>query len=208
MNNPMETVFVVDDDASIRRALFYLLESAGYRAETYASVEEFLARERFDGVGCIVLDLRMPGVSGMELQEKLLQSEYSIVPIIFLTGHGELAIGIQAMKKGAVDFLTKPCDDEQLLAAVSVALAKARRARTDLEETQAIRGHIGQLTPRELEILRHVIAGRMNKQIAADLDIAEDTVKKHRGHIMDKLGVASVAELVRLSEKAGIDPIG
>jgi FixJ family two-component response regulator len=208
MNNPMETVFVVDDDASIRRALFYLLESAGYRAETYASVEEFVARERFDGVGCIVLDLRMPGLSGMELQEKLTQSDCNVMPVIFLTGHGELDIGIEAMKKGAVDFLTKPCDDEKLLEAVSVALAKARRTREDLEETHAVRGRIRHLTLREHEILRHVIAGRLNKQIAAALDIAEDTVKKHRGHIMDKLGVASVAELVRLSEKAGIDPVG
>jgi FixJ family two-component response regulator len=208
MNNPMETVFVVDDDASIRRALSYLLESAGYRAETYASVEEFLARESFDGVGCIVLDVRMPGLSGMELQVKLLESDCDVMPVIFLTGHGELDIGIQAMKKGAVDFLTKPCDDEQLLEAVAAALAKARRARTDREETKTVRGRVGQLSPREHEILRHVIAGRLNKQIAAALDIAEDTVKKHRGRIMDKLGVASVAELVRLSEKAGIDPVG
>lgn len=206
MNNPRATIFVVDDDASVRRALFYLLESAGYRAETYASVEEFLARERFDGVGCIVLDLRMPGLNGMELQEKLIQSDCNVMPVIFLTGHGELDIGIQAMKKGAVDFLTKPCDDEKLLEAVSVALANCRKARTTLEETQAVRRRIGQLTPREQEVLRHVIAGRLNKQIAAALDIAEDTVKKHRGNIMDKLGVESVAALVRLSEKAGIYP--
>jgi FixJ family two-component response regulator len=148
----------------------------------------------------------MPGLNGMELQEKLIQSDCNVMPVIFLTGHGELDIGIQAMKKGAVDFLTKPCDDEKLLEAVSVALANCRKARTTLEETQAVRRRIGQLTPREQEVLRHVIAGRLNKQIAAALDIAEDTVKKHRGNIMDKLGVESVAALVRLSEKAGIYP--
>ena len=200
-------MFVVDDDASIRRALFYLLESAGYRAEVYASAEEFLARERFDGVGCIILDVRMPGLSGMELQEKLLRSDYSGMPVVFLTGHGELGIGIRAMKKGAVDFLTKPCDDEQLLTVVSDALAKARQARAEFDEAQTIRGRIRQLTPREEEILRHVIAGRLNKQIAADLVIAEDTVKKHRGRLMEKLCVGSVADLVRLAEKAGIKPI-
>ena len=200
-------MFVVDDDASIRKALFFLLESAGYRAETYPSAEEFLARERFEGAGCIILDVRMPGLSGMDLQEKLLRSDYGGLPIIFLTGHGELGMGIRAMKKGAVDFLTKPCDDGQLLEAVSNAIAKARRARAEFEEAQTIRGRIRQLTPREHDILRHVIAGRLNKQIAADLVIAEDTVKKHRGRLMEKLCVASVADLVRLAEKAGIKPI-
>lgn len=199
------TVFVVDDDASMRRALSYLLESAGYRAETYSSAENFLAREHYDGVGCIILDVRMPGLSGMGLQEKLIRSDYAM-PIIFLTGHGELDMGIQAMKKGAVDFLTKPCDDEQLLRAVHGAIEKARQAREGFEEAREIRRRIGLLTPRENEILRCVITGMLNKQIAAKLAIAEVTVKIHRGRIMEKLCAASVADLVRLAEKAGIEP--
>ena len=122
------TVFVVDDDDSMRRALSYLLLSAGFGVETYSSAEEFMTREQYDGVGCIILDVSMPGLSGMDLQEKLIRSAYSI-PIIFLTGHGELTMGVQAMKKGAVDFLTKPCDDEQLLGAVHSAIEKAREAQ-------------------------------------------------------------------------------
>jgi two-component system response regulator FixJ len=199
------TVFVVDDDASMRRALSYLLGSAGYRVETYSSAENFLTREHYDGVGCIILDVRMPGLSGMELQEKLIRSAYSM-PIIFLTGHGEITMGVEAMKKGAIDFLTKPCDDEQLLGAVHSALEKARQARAHFEEAQEIRGRIERLTPRENEILRYVINGMLNKQIAAKLGIAEATVKIHRGRIMEKLCAESVADLVRLAGKADINP--
>ena len=199
------TVFVVDDDASMRRALSYLLESAGYRAETYSSAEKFLAREHYDGVGCIILDVRMPGLNGMGLQEKLIRSDYAM-PIIFLTGHGELDIGIQAMKKGAIDFLTKPCDDEQLLGAVHSAIEKDKQARGSYKEKQEIRGRIELLTPRENEILRYVISGMLNKQIALKLGIAEQTVKIHRGRIMEKLCAESVADLVRLAGKAGVEP--
>ena len=202
-----QTVFVIDDDESMRTALFYLLASAGYEAETYASAGEFLARQRYDGVGCIILDVQMPGLSGMELQEKLLRSGYSSMPIIFLTGHGELDMGIQAMKKGAFDFLTKPCDDDRLLEAVHRAMEKAIQAKADFEEVREIRQRIGQLTPREYEILRYVIAGLLNKQIAAELAISEATVKIHRGRLMEKLRVESVADLVRLTEKAGIEPV-
>jgi len=199
------TVFVVDDDASVRRALSYLLESSGYRVETYSSAEKFLTRERFEGVGCIILDVQMPGLSGMELQEKLIRSVYSM-PIIFLTGHGDIPMGVQAMKKGAVDFLTKPCDDEQLLGAIQRAIEKAREARARFEEAEEIRRRMELLTPRENEILRYVITGMLNKQIAAKLAIAEATVKIHRGRIMEKLCAESVADLVRLAEKAGIEP--
>ena len=145
----------------------------------------------------------MPGLSGMDLQEKLIRSAYSI-PIIFLTGHGELTMGVQAMKKGAVDFLTKPCDDEQLLGAVHSAIEKAREARSRSEEAKENCIRIELLTPRENEILRYVITGMLNKQIAGKLGIAEVTVKIHRGRIMKKLGAESVADLVRLAEKAGI----
>jgi len=205
MTEPQPTVFVIDDDASMRRALSFLLEAAGYKVEIYSSAETFLTRENYDGIGCILLDVRMPGLSGMELQEKLIRSAYSM-PIIFLTGHGEVAMGVQAMKKGAVDFLTKPCDDEQLLAAIRTAIEKDLQARTRFEEAKEIRSRIELLTPREKEILPFIITGMLNKQIAATLGIAEITVKIHRGRIMEKLSTESVADLVRLAEKAGIAP--
>ena len=205
MNGPNPTIFVIDDDASMRSALSYLLQSAGYKVETHSSAEEFLRREHYDGVGCIILDVQMPGLSGMDLQEKLMRSDYRM-PIIFLTGHGELSMGVQAMKKGAIDFLTKPCDDEQLLGAVQSAIEKDMQARGSYEEKQKIRRRIELLTPRENEILHYVIAGMLNKQIAAKLGIAEPTVKIHRGRIMEKLCAESVADLVRLAGKAGIEP--
>jgi FixJ family two-component response regulator len=204
MLDPQPTVFVIDDDASMRRALTYLFQSAGYKVETHSSAEKFLKRKHYDGVGCIVLDVRMPGLSGMELQEKLMGSDYRM-PIIFLTGHGEVSMGVDAMKKGAIDFLTKPCDDEQLLAAVDSAIEKDKQARGSYKEKQEIRGRIELLTPRENEILRYVISGMLNKQTAAKLGIAEQTVKIHRGRIMEKLGAESVADLVRLVGKAGIE---
>ena len=162
-------------------------------------------REQYDGVGCIILDVRMSGLSGIDLQDKLIQSP-SGTPIIFLTGHGELPMGVQAMKRGAVDFLTKPCDDEQLLGAVHSAIEKAREAQSRSEEAKENCIRIELLTPREKEILRYVITGMLNKQIAWKLGIAEVTVKIHRGRIMKKLGAGSVADLIRLAEKAGIKP--
>jgi two-component system, LuxR family, response regulator FixJ len=199
------TIFIIDDDASMRTALSYLLQSARFKVEVYSSAEEFLTRKHYEGVGCIILDVRMPGLSGMDLQEKLMGSDYGM-PIIFLTGHGELSIGVQAMKMGAIDFLTKPCDDEQLLEAVHRAIEKDTRAREGYQEKQEIRRRMGLLTPRETEILRYVIAGMLNKQIAGKLGIAEPTVKIHRGRIMEKLCAESVADLVRLAGKAGIEP--
>ena len=205
MNGTNPTIFVIDDDASMRRALACLLESAGYKVETHSSAEEFLRREHYDGVGCIILDVRMPGLSGMDLQEKLIRYDYRM-PIIFLTGHGELSMGVQAMKKGAIDFLTKPCDDEQLLGAVQGAIEKDMQARGSYKEKQEIRRRIELLTPRENEILRYVIGGMLNKQIAAKLGIAEPTVKIHRGRIMVKLCAESVADLIHLAGKAGVEP--
>jgi FixJ family two-component response regulator len=205
MNGPNPTIFVIDDDASMRRALSFLLESAGYKVETHSSAEEFLRREHYDGVGCIILDVRMPGLSGMDLQEKLIRYDYRM-PIIFLTGHGELSMGVQAMKKGAIDFLTKPCDDEQLLGAVQSAIEKDMQARGSYKEKQEIRRRIELLTPRENEILRYVIGGMLNKQIAAKLGIAEPTVKIHRGRIMVKLCAESVADLIHLAGKGGVEP--
>jgi FixJ family two-component response regulator len=199
------TIFVIDDDASIRKSLSRLLRSAGYTTEAFASAEEFLGRQHFSGIGCLLLDVRMPGLSGMDLQEELNKADYQM-PIVFITGHGDIPMSVEAMKKGAVDFLTKPFDDKELLRAIERAIEKGRQTRAEYDETADIRRHIDLLTPREGEILGYIITGMLNKQIGLKLDIAEGTVKVHRGRIMEKLCVDSVAELVRLSEKAGIKP--
>jgi FixJ family two-component response regulator len=199
------TVFVIDDDASIRKSLSRLLRSADYTVETFPSAEEFLCREHFDGAGCILLDVKMPGLSGMDLQEELSKADYHM-PIIFITGHGNIPLSVQAMKKGAVDFLTKPFDSKELLQAIERAIEKDTTARAEYDEALDIRSRIELLTPRENEIFPYVITGMLNKQIALKLNISEKTVKVHRGRIMEKLEVNSVAELVRLAEKAGIKP--
>jgi FixJ family two-component response regulator len=199
------TIFVIDDDASVRKSLSRLLDALGFDTETFASAEEFLERERYEGVGCIVLDVRMPGLSGMDLQDELNRADCSM-PIIFITGHGDIPMSVRAMKKGAVDFLPKPFDENQLLDALRKAVEKAREAKADRDESRGILRRINRLTPREHEILCYVITGMLNKQIAFKLDIAEKTVKIHRARIMEKLGVGSVADLVRLSEKVGIKP--
>jgi len=206
MNKPFKpTVFIIDDDASIRKSLSRLLRSADYTVETFPSAEEFLRREHFDGIGCLLLDVQMPGLSGTDLQEELSRAAYSM-PIIFITGHGNIPMSVQAMKKGAVNFLAKPFDDEELLQGVREALEKDRKAKAGRAEVHDALRCIEQLTPREQEVLRYVITGMLNKQIALKLGIAEKTIKVHRGRVMEKLGVDSVAELVRLAEKAGIKP--
>lgn len=197
-------VFVIDDDPSVRKSLSRLLRSVGHSVETFSSAEEFLAREHFDGIGCILLDVQMPGLSGMDLQAELSKAETSM-PIVFITGHGDIPMSVEAMRKGAVHFLIKPFDDNDLLAAVREAIQKDRRAKAEQTEVQDIRRRLSLLTPREYEILRYVITGMLNKQIAFTLNIAEKTVKIHRGRVMEKLGVDSVAELVRLAEKARIE---
>ena len=199
-------IFVIDDDPSVCTALTRLLSFEGYFVETYSTAEAFLERQHFDGVACIILDVRMPGLSGMDLQENLIKSDYNNIPIIFLTGHGELDTGIKAMKKGAVDFLTKPWDNDQLLGTVHRAIEKVREAQAGLKEVREIRQRIALLTPREREILSYVITGMLNKQIGRQLAIAENTIKKHRGHIMEKLDAQSVADLIYLADKAGIKP--
>jgi FixJ family two-component response regulator len=205
MAEPEPTIFVIDDDPSVRKSLSRLLRSVGHAVETFSSAEEFLSREHFDGIGCIILDVQMPGLSGMDLQVELGKAEYSM-PIVFITGHGDIPMSVEAMKRGAVHFLTKPFDDNDLLRAMREAIEKDRKAKTEQAEVQDIRRRISLLTPREYEILRHVITGSLNKQIAFTLNIAEKTVKIHRGRVMEKLRVDSVAELVRLAEKAGIEP--
>jgi FixJ family two-component response regulator len=199
------TVFIIDDDASIRKSLSRLLRSAGHTTETFTSAEEFLGREHFNGIGVLLLDVQMSGLSGMDLQKDLNKADYHM-PIIFITGHGNIPMSVEAMKKGAVDFLTKPFDDKELLQAVESAIEKDRGAKAKRAEVYDIRRRIELLTSRELEVLRYVITGMLNKQIALKLGIAEKTVKIHRGRIMEKLRANSVAELVRLAEKAGIKP--
>ena len=207
MSDPTYTVFVVDDDSSIRESLSLLLNSAGYGVKTFASAKEFLESERgTPGPACLVLDVKMPGLSGLDLQEELTSRNYAI-PLIFLTGHVDIPMRVQAMKKGAVDFLSKPFDDGQLLDAVKEALLKDSQARADLNEQKHIMQRLDSLTTREHEILTYLITGMLNKQIAYELKISEWTVKAHRKRVLEKLGVTSIAELVRLTEKMGIKPV-
>jgi FixJ family two-component response regulator len=173
--------------------------------ESYASAGDFLDSGKYGGPGCIVLDVRMPEMTGPELQEKLSKVEYSM-PIIFLSAHADVEITAEAMKKGAVDFLTKPVDRDDLLGAIHVSLAKDAENRAQRTEIATIREQISSLTPREYEVMTFVITGILNKQIAAELTISEETIKIHRGRVMKKLEIESVAELVRLCEKAGIPP--
>jgi len=195
-------IFVVDDDASIRKSLSFLLRSAGYEVETFISAKEFLGMAVLDSAGCIILDVNMRGMTGLELQEHLSRSDHHL-PIIFITGHGDIPQSVRAIKKGAVDFLTKPFDDAQLLSLVESAVEHYRRQKTVLDEVRDFRRRLRTLTPQEHRVFLHVISGLLNKQIGDELHIKEHTVKVHRGRVMQKLGVSSLAELVRLAEKAG-----
>jgi FixJ family two-component response regulator len=199
-------IHVVDDDSSFRTAVMRLLRAAKYEVRGYASASEFLNSDPYANPGCILLDLRMPGASGLDLQQSLAQMEERL-PVIFLTGHGDIPASVRAMKAGAVDFLTKPIRREALLHAVENALgvdAKGRAARAVLRE---LRDRYENLTPREREVLAHVVSGKLNKQIAFDLGAAERTIKAHRASIMEKLRMQSVAELARLAQELGIEPI-
>ncbi len=194
------TVYVVDDEPSVRKALSRLLRSAGLKCEVFASADEFLAHERESPAesGCLVLDVQMPGVNGMDLQEVLSAGEGRL-PIIFITGHGDIPLSVRAMKKGAVDFLTKPFDDKDLLSAIAVALRKGEEVRARFAEITQFRDREQTLTTRERDVMARVVAGLLNKQIAAELGIEEGTVKIHRGRVMQKMGVQSVAELVKMT---------
>ena len=206
MDNSVPNIFVVDDDPSIRKALGRLLRSTGYHVETFVSAEEFLqTASDCPGPACLILDVKMPGLNGLDLQDQLKQMDY-VMPIVFITGHGDIPMSVKAVKTGAIDFLTKPFDEEDLLRAVQEALKKDMVNRNVMNERQSILQRVQSLTPREYEILTYVITGLLNKQIAYDLDISEKTVKVHRGRVMEKLAVDSVAELVRLAEKEGIKP--
>jgi FixJ family two-component response regulator len=193
-------IHVVDDDESMRNALLRLLGAAGFEARGYASAGEFLLQPPPDRAGCLLLDVRMPGPSGLDLQAAL-QRQGITLPVVFLTGHGDVATSVSALKTGAVDFLEKPVERGALLDAIQRALARDSAQRDAREKAQALRARFASLTPREREVFTHIVAGRLNKQIAAALGIAERTVKAERAQVMAKLDVGSAAELGRLAER-------
>jgi FixJ family two-component response regulator len=201
---PIESiVFVVDDDASVRASLKSLFESVGLRVQLFGSADDFLQSERPDIPCCLVLDVRLPGLSGLEFQSELARAGTD-VPIIFMTGHGDIPMTVQAMKAGAVEFLTKPCRDQELLDAVRLAIEGHRASRKEEKHLADIRGQFASLTAREKEVVGLVTAGLLNKQIAAELDISEVTVKMHRGNIMRKMRARSLADLVRMADLLGV----
>ena len=200
----MFTVFIVDDDAGVLKALSRLLRAKGYDVRSYTSPREFLAQHDATVPGCAVLDVAMPGLDGLELQHALTAAEGSHRPVIFITGKGDIPTSVRAMKAGAVDFLTKPVSDRDLLAAIARAEEQDAKSRRAHAEVAAIQARITTLTPREREVLGHVVTGRLNKQIAGDLGTVEKTIKVHRSRMMEKLGVRTVADLVRLAERVGI----
>jgi len=199
------TVFIVDDDASVRKSMARLLRSEGIETESFESAPAYLEREDYDGVGCVLLDINMPEMSGVELQARLADRGRAL-PIVFLTGHGDVAISVMAMKRGALDFLVKPADEADLIRAVRRALAHHERLRDTAMARDSILGQVASLTPREQEVMRQLITGALNKVIADRLQIAIKTVKVHRARVMEKMGVRSAAELLHLCHQVGIEP--
>ena len=199
---PDAIILVVDDDVSVREALAGLIRSAGLRVETFASAQEFLARPRPDAPGCLVLDVRLPGLSGLDLQKRLAEINLEI-PIIFITGHGDVPTSVRAMKAGAFEFLTKPFADQDLLDAIQQAIKHDRAVRRQQAKMTELHGRYQSLTQREREVMGRVVSGLLNKEIAADLAISLITVKAHRGQVMHKMRADSLADLVRMSEMLG-----
>jgi FixJ family two-component response regulator len=199
-------VFVIDDDESMRRALTNLFQSVGLRAEVFGSAPELLRSKLPDVASCLVLDIRLPGLSGLDFQLELARANIHI-PIVFMTGHGDIPMSVMAMKAGAVDFLSKPFRQQEMLDAVKVAIERDRKRRKDEKAVSNAQALFETLTPRERQVLSLVAGGLMNKQIAAEVGIAEITVKIHRGHVMKKMGTRSLADLVRITEMLGIRPV-
>jgi len=201
---PSQVVFVIDDDASMRDAVSRLLNAVGLTVQTFASAREFLAGRLPDVPGCAVLDVRLPGLSGLDLQREMVERGIHI-PVIFITGHGDIPMSVQAMKAGAVEFLTKPFRDQDLLDAVRLGIQLDRQGRKERAELAELRDGHRQLTPREREVMSLVVAGLLNKQIALRLGTSEKTIKIHRSHVMQKMRADSLADLVRMSQKLGIE---
>ena len=200
MTDPDPIVFVVDDDASVRDAVKKLLASVGLQVETFGSAREFLSRKRPETPACLVLDVRLPDLGGLEFQRALAEADVHI-PIIFITGHADVPMTVRAMKAGAVEFLTKPFRGQELLGAIQEAIAKDRAALSERAQTKELRASYDSLTVREKEVLRLVVSGLLNKQIGAELGTSELTIKTHRGHVMQKMDAQSLADLVKMFEK-------
>ena len=203
MTDAEPIVLVVDDDPSVRTSTERLVRSAGFKVHTFGSAKEFLASSRPEGPACLVLDVRLPGLSGLDLQRELTQAGFT-VPIIFITGHGDIPMTVRAMKAGAVEFLTKPFRKQELLDAIRVAVERDRAMHKERSETAALRQRYEQLTPREREVMALVVTGLLNKQIARELATSERTIKFHRVHMMEKMEAESLAELVRMAGQLGI----
>jgi FixJ family two-component response regulator len=205
MSDKSTRIFIVDDDSSVRISLARLLGAAGFETEVFASAEDYLARERFDGVACLILDVRMPGSSGLELQHKLNELGNEL-PVLFLTGHGDIPMAVKAIKGGAVNFLTKPVREEVLLTAVEQSLKQHENIKKGNDLTKNIRASLAMLTSREHEVLRYILSGARNRQIAIHLGITEKTVKAHRAKVMEKMAVDSAVDLGRTCALFGITP--
>lgn len=205
MSGPAAIVHIVDDDASFRKSLERLLRLRGFQTASFESADAFLRRGVTGRTGCILLDVHMPGLDGLSLQQSLARSRCTM-PVIFLTGRGDIPMSVRAIKAGAADFLTKPVDVDVLLQAIRKAFEENQRRCAAQAQQDAVRQRVHTLTGRELDVLRHMLTGALNKQIGSDLDIAEKTVKVHRGRVMEKMGVTSVAELVRLCALIGLEP--